>query len=134
MSEAHLTLRSMKKVQGRQRLMWSMGTSGCAHAMAMACSTTTVLTLSTSSGRSQACIAKFSVTLRGIVLTSTNQMRAVMSLRRQCPNSHAPPLPSPHGAYGQKLSFFTGHSRMQQPYGWQGRCNIVCIASGCTFK
>lgn len=58
MSEAHLTLRSMKKVQGRQRLMWSMGTSGCAHAMAMACSTTTDRTLSTSSGRSQACIVK----------------------------------------------------------------------------
>ena len=106
MSEAYLTLRSMKKVQGRQRLMWSMGTLGCTHAMAMACSTTTVLTLSTSSGRSQACIAKFSVTLRGIVLTSTNQMRAVMSIRRQCSNSHAPPLPSPPWCIWTKAVFF----------------------------
>lgn len=50
-------LRSMKKVQGRYRLMWLIASSGRSSVSLMACSTTAILVLSISSGSSQACMS-----------------------------------------------------------------------------
>ena len=52
----HLMLRSIKKVQGRYKLMYEIGSSGRSDIKRMARSTTALRTLSMSSGSSHACI------------------------------------------------------------------------------